>query len=90
MTKRYLIILFLTVIFFAFCKKAVSIKVDPQTKNGNGPDLKSPEVPFIPIGINGVNIPDMRRTASYGFNVIQSYQFGSMTDTQISAYLLKP
>jgi hypothetical protein len=89
MKTRHLIILFLIVIFFASCKRTVPIKVDPpsETKNENSSDLKNPEVPFMPIGIYGVNIPDMRRTAGYGFNVIQSYQFGSMTDTQISAYL---
>ena len=41
----------------------------------------------MPRGIYGVEPGDMDRASGYGFNVIQTYRFSSMTDAQVADYL---
>lgn len=43
--------------------------------------------PFIPLGIYGVNVPDMPRVKDFGFNLVQSYQFFSMSEEDKQEYL---
>lgn len=43
--------------------------------------------PFIPLGIYGVNPPDMPCAAELGFNLVQSYQFFGMSGEEQNKYL---
>lgn len=43
--------------------------------------------PFMPRGVYAVGIGDMRRAASYGFNVIQCYQIPGMSDAELDKYM---
>ncbi|MFD0893899.1 DUF4434 domain-containing protein [Luteolibacter ambystomatis] len=43
--------------------------------------------PFMPRGIYAVNVSDMDRAAGYGFNIVQTYQFRTMSDDKVAEYL---
>ncbi|QIL38344.1 DUF4434 domain-containing protein [Pedobacter sp. HDW13] len=82
-------VLLISVVISVFaCKRnRLEVKETPTTPTTVVTDTVATPVPFLVKGIFAANIPDMRRAASYGFNVVHSYQFSSMNNDQIKAYM---
>jgi len=71
------------------CKKTSIDATSPtdETKSLANVDTSQDGITFFPKGIYGVNIPDFPAVKAMGFNVIQSYQFKTMTNVQKKEYL---
>jgi len=70
------------------CKKSVISHAIPEPKviYRQGRSVIDGK-PFLVKGIYAVNPPQFALAASFGFNVVQSYQFAGMTDDQVADYL---
>ncbi len=80
----------------AGCRPAVTAPPDyttPALSEGHSTVIYSQtqstvnDVPFIPLGIYGVNIGDMPAVRDFGFNLVQNYGFFNMSEEEQKKYL---